>query len=45
MGEDYIKENFHVPAANARRECAALFEVVMESVSSVVTRGEAIATT
>ncbi|HEU4796895.1 MAG TPA: hypothetical protein VFT02_14765 [Pyrinomonadaceae bacterium] len=45
MGEDYIKEQFHVPAANARREGAALFELVMASVSSVVTRGDAIATT
>jgi hypothetical protein len=35
MGEDYIKEQFQVPAANARREGAALFEVVMEKVQSV----------
>ena len=35
MGEDYITEQFHVPAANARREGAALFEVVMEKVQSV----------
>ena len=33
MGEDYIKEQFQVPAANARREGAALFEVVMEKVN------------
>jgi hypothetical protein len=37
MGEDYIKEQFQVPAANARREGAALFDLVMESVSSVAT--------
>lgn len=43
MGEDYINEHFKVPAANARRESAALFELVMESVSSVVTKGDAIA--
>jgi hypothetical protein len=35
MGEDYIKEQFHVPAANARREGAALFELIMEKVQSV----------
>ena len=35
MGEDYITEQFQVPAANARREGAALFDLVMESVSSV----------
>jgi dethiobiotin synthetase len=44
MGEDYIKEQFLVPAANARREGAALFELVMASVSSVV-KEDAIATT
>lgn len=44
MGEDYIKEQFHVPAANARREGAALFELVMASVSSVV-KGDAVSTT
>ncbi len=32
MGEDYIQENFHVPAANARRESAALFNLVMQNV-------------
>ena len=32
MGEDYIKSQFNVPAANARREGAALFELVMEKV-------------
>ena len=36
MGEDYIKEQFQVPAANARREGAALFDLVMESVSTVM---------
>lgn len=36
MGEDYIKEQFQVPAANARREGAALFELVMESVSAAM---------
>ncbi|HET9479208.1 MAG TPA: hypothetical protein VFO72_07690 [Pyrinomonadaceae bacterium] len=35
MGEDYIKEQFSVPAANARREGAALFNLVMEKVQSV----------
>src|SRR5688500_2857948 len=32
MGEDYIKSQFDVPAANARREGAALFELVMAKV-------------
>ena len=32
MGEDYIKTQFNVPAANARRDGAALFELVMEKV-------------
>jgi len=32
MGEDYIRSQFNVPAANARREGAALFELVMEKV-------------
>jgi hypothetical protein len=41
MGEDYIKEQFHVPAANARREGAALFNLVMESVSSVEPKSHA----
>jgi dethiobiotin synthetase len=35
MGEDYIKEQFQVPAANARREGAALFELVMENVEAL----------
>jgi hypothetical protein len=30
MGEDYIKSQFNVPAANARREGATLFELVIE---------------
>src|SRR5262249_35758073 len=44
MGEDYVKEQFGVPAANARREGAALFTLVMGSVSSVLARGDAIRT-
>jgi hypothetical protein len=32
MGEDYIKSQFNVPAANARREGAELFELVMAKV-------------
>ena len=32
MGEDYVKTQFGVPAANARREGNALFELVMKSV-------------
>lgn len=39
MGEEYVKEQFGVPAANARREGAALFNLVIgkvQSVSSVV---------
>jgi hypothetical protein len=35
MGEDYVKEQFGVPAANARREGAALFHLVFEKVQSV----------
>ena len=34
MGEDYIKSQFNVPAANARREGAALFELVMAKVDA-----------
>lgn len=34
MGEDYVKTEFGVPAANARREGNALFEIVMESVEA-----------
>jgi hypothetical protein len=33
MGEDYIQEHFGVPAANARRNGAKLFEIVQERVS------------
>jgi hypothetical protein len=44
MGEDYVKEQFGVPAANARREGAALFNLVMGSVSSVWEKGDAIRT-
>ena len=35
MGEDYVKEQFGVPAANARREGAELFDLVMEKVQSL----------
>ena len=34
MGEDYIREQFLVPAANARREGAALFDVVIAKVQA-----------
>jgi hypothetical protein len=34
MGEDYITTQFNVPAANARRESGALFELVMERVKA-----------
>jgi hypothetical protein len=34
MGEDYVKREFGVPAANARREGNALFEIVMERVEA-----------
>ena len=34
MGEDYIRTQFNVPAANARREGAELFELVMKKVES-----------
>src|SRR5215208_3038790 len=33
-GEDYIRTQFDVPAANARREGAALFELVMDKVEA-----------
>ena len=33
MGEDYIENEFGVPAANARREGAMLFDLVKEKVS------------
>src|ERR1044072_4251196 len=33
MGEDYVRTQFDVPAANARREGSALFELVMEKVA------------
>jgi hypothetical protein len=36
MGEDYIREHFNVPAANARREGEALFELVMAHVQVTV---------
>src|SRR5215207_5846221 len=34
MGEDYIRTQFDVPAANARREGGALFEIVMDRVAA-----------
>src|SRR6185436_12731182 len=34
MGEDFVKTELGVPAANARREGNALFEIVMESVEA-----------
>jgi hypothetical protein len=34
MGEDYVKTEFGVPAANARREGSSLFELVMEQVET-----------
>jgi hypothetical protein len=37
MGEDYVKKEFGVPAANARREGNALFELVMAQVHEQVT--------
>src|SRR5690348_1929433 len=45
MGEDYVREQFGVPAANARRESRALFDLVMGSVSSVLEKGDAVGTT
>src|SRR5690349_5891112 len=37
MGEDYVKEQFGVPAANARREGAALFKLVADKVGTTQT--------
>jgi hypothetical protein len=34
MGEDYIKSHFSVPAANARRDGAALFDLVIAKVTA-----------
>jgi hypothetical protein len=34
MGEDYVKHEFGVPAANARREGSALFELVKEKIEA-----------
>jgi hypothetical protein len=34
MGEDYVKNEFGVPAANARREGSALFELVKEKIEA-----------
>ena len=36
MGSDYIKTQFNVPAANARREGETLFELVMAKVQATV---------
>ena len=38
MGEDYIQNEFGVPAANARRNGVKLFEVVRTKVAGVLTR-------
>src|SRR5690349_8409456 len=34
MGEDYIQTQFNVPAANARREGSALFNLIMDKVAA-----------
>ena len=34
MGEDYVRKQFGVPAANARREAAALFELIADKVET-----------
>jgi hypothetical protein len=34
MGEEYVESEFGVPAANARRNGAKLFELVSKKVSS-----------
>src|SRR5437667_9014185 len=36
MGEDYIEDEFGVPAANARRNGSKLFEIVKERVSGLM---------
>jgi len=38
MGEDYIRNEFGVPAANARRDGAALFQLVSEKVEKARTK-------
>jgi hypothetical protein len=38
MGEDYIRNEFGVPAANARRDGAALFQLVNEKVEKARTK-------
>ena len=35
MGEDYIRKEFGVPAANARRDGAALFQLISEKLNGV----------
>src|ERR1051325_5638994 len=44
MGEDYIQDEFGVPAANARRNGAKLFEVVKSKVDQGVSEPGAVAT-
>lgn len=44
MGEDYIEDEFGVPAANARRNGAKLFEVVREKVGHFASEPGAVAT-
>ncbi|MBD0326653.1 MAG: hypothetical protein ICV68_09485, partial [Pyrinomonadaceae bacterium] len=34
MGEDYIEQEFGVPAGNARRDGARLFQLIKDKVSS-----------
>jgi hypothetical protein len=36
MGEDYIKKEFAVPAANARREGSILFELIRSKVAEKI---------
>ena len=38
MGEDYIQKEFGVPAANARRDGAALFELIQAKLEESVRR-------
>jgi hypothetical protein len=40
MGEDYITTQFNVPAANARREGAKLFDLVMGKISPQMNAAE-----
>jgi hypothetical protein len=43
LGEDYIKTQFDVPAAIARREGDALFNLVMDRVAACHVEAEAVA--